>query len=200
MRRVPFEDQSDDPPPDHPSAFESALLTKLWVNSIILLNRTSTIPWMWSLRPREVNKWQRTWTTYQTRGSPKRWCRLLPPSRNISGTSKQRMIKYPLMSAYSKRNAASLIPGFSTSVQNMKGDKWRTSFPPFPTTFSARATRLWKSRASCLQSFVSDNACLTTGHYSALTTASEDACQSDLHMSLNHCTRLSRAMSPYSRM
>ena len=56
--------------------------------------------------------------------------------------------------------------------------------PPFQTTYSASATRLWKSRASCLQPFVSDKACLTTGHYSVLITTSEDACQSDLYTSL----------------
>ena len=39
------------------------------------------------------------------------------------------------------------------------------------TSYSANATRLWKSKVSCLPSFVSDNACLTTGDYSVLDTA-----------------------------
>ena len=70
-------------------------------------------------------------------------------------------------------HAASLTPRFSTNVQNMKDDSWRTTLPPPPTRYSASATRLWKSKVSCPRLYVS------------LTTAIEDACQSDLCMSLN---------------
>ena len=81
-----------------------------------------------------------------------------------------------------------LDSGFSTSVQNIKSDNWRTTLPPFPTRYSASPTRLWKSKVSCLQSFVSD----TTGRYNVLNTASEDACQSDIYMSLNDCPSVKR--------
>ena len=69
-------------------------------------------------------------------------------------------------------DATSLIPGFSKSVQNMKGDNWRMTLPPFPMIYSASATRLRKSNVTFLQLFGNDNACL---HYGLLTTASEDA-------------------------
>ena len=88
---------------------------------------------------------------------------LVPLDTAISqylGHLKAIMIKYRLTSSFSKRDAASFIPRFSKSVQNMEGDNWRMSLPPFPTTYSANATRLRKSKEACLQLLGNDNACL----------------------------------------
>ena len=83
------------------------------------------------------------------------------------------VISCPLLSKYPKRDASSLMHLHTTRSQNVKGDDWRTRSPPSPTTYRAIATGLWKSRGSCLWLFVTDNACLTSGHYIILIT-SED--------------------------
>ena len=100
------------------------------------------------------------------------WYRHLSKSGALQNTEWSSIVSR----AHCRRDATSLIPGFSKSVPNMKGDNWRMTLPPFPMTYSASATKLRKSNVTCLQLLGNDTACL---HYGLLTTASEDAWQSE---------------------
>ena len=73
----------------------------------------------------------------------------LPGSPAASASS--HFISSHLSSEHSKRDASSLMPLHTTRAQTS-------------------ATGLWKSRVSSLRPFVSDHACLTSGHYTVLIT------------------------------
>ena len=108
-------------------------------------------------------------TTSLTRSSPKPWCCLVLPSRNILGTSSLCILSRALL----KKHAASLTPG---NRPNVTGDNWRTTLLLPPTWYSASVTKLRKSKVPCRLLFGSDNACV---HNGLLITASEDAWQSE---------------------